>query len=371
MDRVYNFSAGPSMLPLSVLKEAQRDLVCYPDAGCSVMEMSHRSRSFEKIIAHAEQSLRTLMNISNDYSVLFLQGGASLQFSMIPMNLVSQGDSIDYMVTGQFAKKAYEEGCKWGSARAVASSEDKTFSYIPDLVPEQLTPNAKYLHITVNNTIFGTAFNTLPQTNGIPLVGDMSSVITGKYYDVNNFDLIYAGAQKNMGPSGLTVVIIRNSLLQRAIDPIVPTMLSYKVMADSQSMYNTPPCFAIYIAGLVYDWVLEMGGVLEMEKRNVEKSSLLYDAIDISELFSGTARRQDRSIMNVTFTLPNEELTKDFGKLIEANNLINLKGHRSVGGFRASIYNAMPIEGVQKLVDCMKDFESKHKSQKIRKADKE
>jgi phosphoserine aminotransferase len=359
------------MLPLSVLKEAQRDLLCYPDAGCSVMEMSHRSRPFEEIIKHAEKSLRTLMNISNDYSVLFLQGGASLQFSMIPMNLAAQKDPIDYIVTGQFAKKAYEEGCKWGSARAVASSEDKTFSYIPDITPEQLSPNAKYLHITVNNTIFGTAFNTLPQTNGIPLVGDLSSVITGKHYDVNSFDLIYAGAQKNMGPSGLTVVIVRNSLLQRAIDPIVPTMLSYKVMADSQSMYNTPPCFAIYIAGLVFDWVLEMGGVLEMEKRNIEKSSLLYDAIDAFELFSGTARRQDRSIMNVTFTLPNEELTKDFGKLIEANNLINLKGHRSVGGFRASIYNAMPIEGVQKLVDCMKDFESKHKFQKIRRADKE
>jgi phosphoserine aminotransferase len=323
------------------------------------MEMSHRSRSFEDIIIRAENSLRKLMSISDDFSVLFLQGGASLQFSMVPMNLASQKDPIDYAVTGQFAQKAFEEGCRWGTARTIANSADDNYSYIPQITPSMLTPDSKYLHITVNNTIFGTAFNTLPETGTTPLVGDLSSIITGKHYDVNRFGLIYAGAQKNMGPSGLTVVIVRKDLLCRTLDPIVPTMLSYKTMSNAHSMYNTPPCFAIYIAGLVFDWVLEAGGITEMEKRNVEKSSLLYDAIDNSDLFKATARKCDRSIMNVTFTLPDKELTESFEKLVKANGLINLKGHRSVGGFRASIYNAMPIEGIKKLIVCMKEFETK------------
>lgn len=357
MDRVYNFSAGPSMLPLSVLQKAQRELVSYPGAGMSVMEMSHRSRQFEEIIGRSEQALRRVLCIPDSYSVLFLQGGASLQFSMIPMNLALRGETIDYAITGQFAQKAFEEGQRWGNAKAIASSADKNFSYIPDITAEMLSKDTKYLHIAVNNTIFGTSFNKIPDIAGVPIVADMSSVIAGKQYDVNQFDLIYAGAQKNLGPSGLTVVIIKKQLLAREIDSIVPTMMSYKVMSDSNSMYNTPPCYAIYIAGLVFEWILEMGGVAEIEKLNIAKSSLLYDTIDNSRLFHSPVVGRDRSIMNITFTLPNEQLTLEFGKLAAASGMANLKGHRSVGGFRASIYNAMPIEGVQKLVDCMKRFE--------------
>ncbi|MEG1849874.1 MAG: 3-phosphoserine/phosphohydroxythreonine transaminase [Oscillospiraceae bacterium] len=358
MDRVYNFSAGPSMLPLPVLEQAQRDLVCYPGAGCSVMEMSHRSRSFEQIIERAEQSLRRLMKISDEYAVLFLQGGASMQFSMIPMNLARQGDTMDYAVSGQFSKKAYEEGKRWGHAVCVASSKEQNFSCIPALTPEMLSKDAKFLHITVNNTIFGTAWNTLPETGGIPLVGDMSSVITGKVFDVNKFALIYAGAQKNMAPAGVTVVIIRRELLEREVDPIVPSMLNYKVMAEGESMYNTPPCWSIYIAGLVYEWAEGQGGVAAIERRNVEKAQLLYDALDASSLFCAPAAKKDRSIMNVTFTLPDKEQTADFLKMAEGRGMMNLKGHRAVGGCRASIYNAMPVEGVQALVACIKDFEA-------------
>ena len=358
MDRVYNFSAGPSMLPFPVLEQAQKDLISYPGAGCSVMEMSHRSRSFEEIIAQAEASLRRLMKIGDDYAVLFLQGGASLQFSMVPMNLASQGDTMDYAVTGQFSKKAYEEGKRWGNAVCVASSKDKNFTYLPSITPDILSKDARFLHITVNNTIYGSCFNTLPQTGGIPLVGDMSSIITGKEYNVNDFALIYAGAQKNMAPSGVTVVIIRKDFLSDSVDSLVPTMLNYKAMADGESMYNTPPCWPIYIAGLVYNWIESIGGVAAMEKQNAEKASLLYETLDRSAIFNNPVRKEDRSIMNVIFTLPDEDMTKEFIKMAEARGMINLKGHRSVGGCRASIYNAMPYEGVQALVDCIGDFES-------------
>lgn len=359
MNRVFNFSAGPSMLPLSVLEKAQKDLVCYPGAGSSVMEMSHRSRPFEEIIARTEATLRQLMNISDDYAVLFLQGGASLQFSMVPMNLLKRGETADYALTGQFATKAYKEGQKWANAVAVASSKEDTYSYIPKITPDMLSKDAKYLHITGNNTIFGTCYNTLPETGNVPLVCDLSSVILGKEFDVNKFELIYAGAQKNMGPSGLTVVIIKKSLLDNEIDPIVPSMMNYKLMADNDSMYNTPPCFSIYMAGLVYEWVAEQGGVAAMEKKNAAKAAMLYDAIDASSIFNSPVKKEDRSIMNVTFTLPDEDMTKEFLAMTIERGMINLKGHRSVGGCRASIYNAMPVEGIETLVKCIKDFEAK------------
>ncbi len=359
MNRVFNFSAGPSMLPLSVLEKAQKDLVCYPGAGSSVMEMSHRSRPFEEIIARTEATFRQLMNISDDYAVLFLQGGASLQFSMVPMNLLKRGETADYALTGQFATKAYKEGQKWANAVAVASSKEDTYSYIPKITPDMLSKDAKYLHITGNNTIFGTCYNTLPETGNVPLVCDLSSVILGKEFDVNKFELIYAGAQKNMGPSGLTVVIIKKSLLDNEIDPIVPSMMNYKLMADNDSMYNTPPCFSIYMAGLVYEWVAEQGGVAAMEKKNAAKAAMLYDAIDASSIFNSPVKKEDRSIMNVTFTLPDEDMTKEFLAMTIERGMINLKGHRSVGGCRASIYNAMPVEGIETLVKCIKDFEAK------------
>ncbi len=357
MDRVYNFSAGPSMLPLEVLERAASEMTCYPGAGCSVMEMSHRSSSFEEIISGAEAALRRLMNIGDDYAVLFLQGGASLQFSMVPMNLAARGETTNYAVTGQFAKKAWQEAKRWGNAVAVTSSEGDSFSHIPDITPDMLSKDAKYLHITGNNTIYGTVYNRLPDTGGVPLVCDLSSTILGKQFNVRDFALLYAGAQKNMGPAGLTVVIVKKELLEREPDDVVPTMLRYKVHADAGSMYNTPPCYSIYIAGLVFDWVERMGGVAEMERRNIEKASLLYDCIDSSSLFVGAAKKKDRSIMNVTFTLAQSELTPLFLEMAKGRGLINLKGHRSVGGCRASVYNGMPREGVEELVRCMRDFE--------------
>lgn len=357
MERVYNFSAGPSMLPLPVLEKVKDELVCYPGAGCSVMEMSHRSRSFEEIIARAEQTLRRVLRIPDDYAVLFLQGGASLQFSMVPMNLAQRGDTADYAVTGQFASKAFAEGKRWCSAVQVSSSKDATYSYIPKITPDMLTKGAKYLHITGNNTIFGSCYNALPQTGDVPLVCDWSSAILGKEFDVTKFALVYAGAQKNMGPAGLTVVILKKELLENPVDPVVPSMLNYKTMAEAGSMYNTPPCFAIYVAGLVFDWVEAQGGVAALEKRNREKAALLYDYIDASAMFSNPVAKEDRSIMNVTFTLPDEDRTKEFLAMTQKRGMINLKGHRSVGGCRASIYNAMPREGVETLVQCMRDFE--------------
>lgn len=359
MERVFNFSAGPSMLPLSVLEQAQNDLVCFPGAGCSVMEMSHRSRSFEDIIANAFATLRRIMDIPDDYEILFLQGGASLQFSMIPMNLAKRGGTADYAVTGQFAGKAQSEGKRWlSNANIVSSSKEQTFSFIPKLTPDMLSKDSAFLHITGNNTIFGTMYNEIPKTNGEPLVCDLSSIILGREFNVRDFGLIYAGAQKNMAPAGVTVVIIRKDLIRDDIEDLVPTMLRYKTFADSGSMYNTPPCFSIYMASLVFDWVEKTGGIKAMEQRNRAKAGMLYDALDKSEMFSGAASKEDRSIMNVTFTLPDADLTSAFLKLTSERNMINLKGHRSVGGCRASIYNAMPAEGIEALVKCMNDFEN-------------
>lgn len=346
------------MLPLPVLERAAGELVCYPGAGCSVMEMSHRSRSFEDILFGAEAALRRLMNIPDDYAVLFLQGGATMQFSMVPMNLAPRGGTFDYAVTGQFAQKALEEAARWGNAVPIASSADKNHSYIPAITPQMLSKDAAYLHITVNNTIFGTSFAEPPETGGVPLVGDMSSIILGRQYDVTRFGLIYAGAQKNMAPSGLTVVIIKNSLIPADVDPVVPVMLRYKPMADSKSMYNTPPCYSIYIAGLVFEWMESMGGVAEMERRNTEKANLLYDVIDNSRLFFAPAQKDARSITNVVFRLRDAQMTEDFLKMAKERGMINLKGHRSAGGCRASIYNGMPLEGVQALAECIQAFDA-------------
>lgn len=366
MDRVFNFSAGPSQMPLEVLKKAQEDFLCYPGAGCSVMEMSHRTPSFEAIIGNARDTLKRIMQIPDNYEVLFLQGGATTQFSMVPMNLGHQGDTFYYMQTGQFAGKAKEEGARWGNAVVVANSKESAYSYIPKADP--LPEDARFLHITGNNTIFGTSFNhyetTLPESvlNGqIPLVADWSSAILGKWIDVEQHALIYAGAQKNMGPAGLAVVIIRKDLLDFDVDPLVPIMLRYKVAADAGSMYNTPPTFSIYMAGLMFEWVEKMGGVKVLEKTNTEKSQLLYDFLDQSSVFHNPVRKEDRSIMNVTFTLPTKEATDEFLALAKSKGMINLKGHRLVGGCRASIYNGMPIEGVQLLVNTMKEFEAGYK----------
>ena len=359
-------------MPLEVLEEAQKYLLCYPGAGASVLEMSHRSKSFQDIIDDAEARLRRLMKIPDDYAVLFLQGGATTQFSMVCMNLAHQGETMAFIRSGQFSGKAMDEGARWGNAVCVASSEDKKYTYIPEIgtmpqnnselkVPVQPFPaDAKFLHFTGNNTIFGTAFWKLPQVpegSDARLVGDWSSSILGMDIDVSKHDLIYAGAQKNIGPAGVTVVIMKKELLERELDPVVPIMLRYKVMADAGSMYNTPPCFAIYISQLMFKWVEAQGGVAEMEKRNREKASLLYDFIDNSKIFENKVRPEDRSIMNAVFTLPTQEQTADFLKLTVERRLINLKGHRSVGGCRASIYNGMPIEGVKALIEVMKEFE--------------
>ena len=344
-------------MPLPVLEEIQRDLTDYKGMGLSVMEMSHRSKAFGAIIRETEAALRRLMKIPEEYAVLFLQGGASLQFSMIPMNLARRGAVMDYALTGQFARKAWEEGKRWGDARAITDGKAENYTHIAPITPDMLDRDAAFLHITANNTIYGTAWNTLPETGNIPLVGDLSSIILGREYDINRFGLIYAGAQKNMGPAGLTVVIVRRDLIPKSPDPIIPTMLQYGIMEKNDSMYNTPPTFAIYVAGLVYRWVEEQGGVAAMEKRNAEKAKLLYDTIDRSAIFTGTACAEDRSPMNVTFTLPDEEMTAEFLLLAEHRGLLNLKGHRAVGGCRASLYNAVPLEAVQALTECMKDFE--------------
>ncbi len=359
MERVYNFSAGPSMLPLSVLEEAQRDMVNYKGTGMSVMEMSHRSKDYEGIIYGAEALIRELMNIPENYEVLFLQGGASTQFAMVPLNLF-KNKKADYVITGQWAKKACQEAGKFGVANAVASSADKTFSYIPKLDKSTFTPDADYFHITHNNTIYGTKWNTLPECGNVPLVADISSDIMSETLDVTKFGLLYAGAQKNVGPAGLTIAIVRKDLIGDAMD-ICPTMLSYKTHADGKSMYNTPPCYSIYISKLVFEWVKNMGGVAELEKLNKAKAAVLYDFLDNSSMFKGTVVKEDRSLMNVPFITGNEELDKKFVAEAKEAGFVNLKGHRTVGGMRASIYNAMPIEGVQALVNFMETFEKNNK----------
>jgi phosphoserine aminotransferase len=360
MERVYNFSAGPSALPLPVLEKAQRELINTNDSGMSVMEMSHRSKMYLDIITEAEKLLRELMDIPENYKVLFLQGGASMQFAMVPLNLFSKSRKADFVNTGMWAKKAISEAKKYGTVNVLASSEDTVFNYIPELDKTKFSRDADYFHITANNTIYGTRWTKLPDTGEVPLVTDMSSSILSQVYDVNKFGLIYAGAQKNIGPAGLTVVIIREDLIGKAMD-ITPTMLDYKIHANNDSMYNTPPTFAIYIALLVFQWLKELGGVRSIEKRNIEKAALLYDFLDNSSLFKGTVVPKDRSLMNVPFLLPTEELNKKFIQEAKQAALVNLAGHRSVGGMRASIYNPMPLEGVKTLVDFMKRFELENK----------
>ena len=356
MKRVYNFSAGPSMLPLEVLEKAQKEFVCYGDTGMSVMEMSHRSKDFEQIIQHAEASLRELMHIPDNYKVLFLQGGGSTQFAMIPLNLMNKNNKADFVKTGQWAKKAIQEAERYGNVHVVASSEDATFNYIPELDPSTFDKDADYFYITLNNTIYGTRYTTLPDTGNVPLVADASSNILSEEIDVSKFGLIFAGAQKNLGPAGVTVVIIREDLVGNAMD-FTPTMLNYATHVKENSLYNTPPTYGIYFMGLVFDWVKEKGGVKAIQKINEEKAALLYDFLDRSNLFEGTVVKKDRSLMNVPFVLPTEELNEKFIKEAKAAGFVNLKGHRTVGGMRASIYNAMPVEGVKALVAFMEEFE--------------
>ena len=355
MNRVYNFSAGPSMLPMPVLEAAARDMFDYNGSGQSVMEMSHRSPVYDEIIKEAQAKLRAVMNIPDNYKVLFLQGGASTQFAAVPLNLMNGSGKADYIVSGQFSKKAYKEAQKYGDVRLVASSEDKTFSYIPHITREDIRPDADYVHICFNNTIFGTKYYYIPDTGDVPLVADMSSCILSEPIDVTKFGLIYAGAQKNMAPAGLTVVIVREDLIGHARADI-PVMLDYKTMADNDSMYNTPPCWCIYIAKLVYEWIESIGGLEGMKKINEKKCGILYDYLDSQDYYIAAADKQSRSMMNVTFVTGDPELDKKFASEAGKNGFVNVKGHRSVGGMRASIYNAMPIEGVEKLVEFMKKF---------------
>lgn len=359
MNRVYNFSAGPAILPEAVLNQASLELANYKGAGMSVMEMSHRSEVYKEIITEAETNLRTLMEIPNNYKVLFLQGGASLQFAMVPLNIFTESKKADFINTGAWSKKAINEAKRYGTVKVLASSEDKNFNYIPDLTNIEFSDDIDYVYITSNNTIYGTRYNEFPKTDK-PLVVDMSSDILSRKIDVSQFGIIFAGAQKNIGPAGVTIVIIREDLIGNAMD-ITPTMLNYKTHVDAGSMFNTPPTYSIYMAGLVFKWLLQNGGVSEMEQKNQEKANILYNFLDESNLFKGTVNKKDRSLMNVPFVLPTEDLNTKFIKEASEKGLVNLKGHRSVGGMRASIYNAMPIEGVIKLVEFMKEFEKNNK----------
>ncbi len=360
MDRVFNFSAGPSCLPLAVLEKAQKELVCYGDSGMSVMEMSHRSADYQAIIDSAEALFRELMGISDRYKVLFLQGGASTQFAMVPLNLYSDKKKADYVITGAWAKKAAKEAKRYGDVHVVASSEDAVFNYIPKLDASMFSKDADYVHITHNNTIYGTRFTNIPDVGDVPLVADMSSSILSEVIDVDKYGLIYAGAQKNMGPAGVCVVAIREDLIGKAMD-ITPTMLNYETHSENGSMFNTPPTYAIYICKLVFEWLKGIGGVSEIQKINEYKAGLLYDYLDNSSLFKGTVVKEDRSLMNVPFVTGDDDLNAKFIKEAKAAGFVNLKGHRSVGGMRASIYNAMPVEGVKALVDFMKKFEMDNK----------
>ena len=358
MSRVYNFSAGPSMLPEAVLTKAAAEMLDYEGSGQSVMEMSHRSKVYDSIIKEAEKLLREVMQIPDNYKVLFLQGGASSQFAMVPMNLMTKNGKADYVLTGQWATKAYKEAARYGDVAVAASSKDKTFSYIPKLDKSMFRPDADYVHICMNNTIYGTVYHELPDTGDIPLVADISSCILSKPIDVSKFALLYAGAQKNMAPAGLTVVIVREDFIGSAMD-ITPTMFNYQTHADNGSMFNTPPCYTIYIAKLVLEWIKnEIGGLEKMQEINEKKASILYDFLNSSDMFKGTVVPEDRSLMNVPFVTGNDELDAKFVKEATAAGFVNIKGHRSVGGMRASIYNAMPVEGVEKLVAFMKEFEA-------------
>ncbi len=359
MSRVYNFSAGPAVLPEEVLKEAADEMLDYNGTGMSVMEMSHRSKAYEQIITEAEQDLRDLMNIPDNYKVLFLQGGASQQFAMIPMNLMKNGVA-DYIVTGQWAKKAWQEASKYGKANKIASSEDKTFSYIPDCSDLPIDDDADYVYICENNTIYGTKYKTLPNTKGKTLVADVSSCFLSEPVDVTKYGVIYGGVQKNIGPAGVVIVIIREDLITEDVLEGTPTMLQYKVHADAKSLYNTPPAYGIYICGKVFKWLKKQGGLEKMKERNEKKAKVLYDFLDQSKLFKGTVEKKDRSLMNVPFVTGDKDLDAKFVEQAKAAGFENLKGHRTVGGMRASIYNAMPYEGVVKLVEFMKKFEEEN-----------
>ena len=356
MNRVYNFSAGPSMLPLPVLEKAASELISYGESGMSVMEMSHRSPDYEAIIKDAEALLRKLMNIPDNYKVLFLQGGASTQFSAVPMNLMKRTGKADYAVSGQFSGKAFKEAQKMGyDVKCIATTKDDNFDHVPTITRDMIRPDAAYLHICFNNTIYGTKYGYIPDTGDIPLVADLSSCIISEPIDVSKFGVIYAGAQKNMAPAGMTLVIVREDLLNYAEEDM-PTMLEWKTMAENDSMYNTPPCYPIYIAKLVYEWILELGGLAEMQKMNVAKANLLYDYLDNQDYYFAPVKKDSRSLMNVTFVTGDADLDKKFASEAAKAGLKNLKGHRSVGGMRASIYNAMPYAGVEALIAFMKEF---------------
>ncbi len=359
MSRVYNFSAGPSMLPVEVLKKAQEEMVEYGNSGMSVMEMSHRSKDYQDIIDSAESLVRELMNVPDNYKVMFLQGGGSSQFAMVPLNLATKNKKADYVITGQWAKKAAEEAEKFITVNRVASSADKTFSYIPEIDASKLSSDADYLYICYNNTIYGTRFSELPKTDAV-LVADISSCVMSEEIDVTKFGLLFAGAQKNLGPAGVTLVIVREDLIGETLEG-TPTMFDYAIHAKNGSMYNTPPTYGIYVLKLVLEWIKDMGGVKAIQKINEEKANILYNFLDSSDMFSGTVVKKDRSLMNAPFVTGNEELDAKFVKESKEAGFVNLKGHRTVGGMRASMYNAMPVEGVKALVEFMKKFEAENK----------
>lgn len=359
MKKIYNFSAGPSMLPQEVLREAGEEMLNYKGSGMSVMEISHRSRLFEDILHEAKEDLRKLASIPDDYEILFLQGGAHQQFAMVPMNL-SKNKKAEYIITGQWAKRAYQEALRYTDAKALASGEEVLFSYIPDCSDLEIREDADYVHICENNTIYGTKFKSLPNTKGKPLVADLSSCFLSEPIEIRQYALIYAGAQKNFGPAGVTAVIIRKDLIREEVPEYTPTMLRYKTHADAGSLYNTPPCYGIYICGKVFRWILGEGGLEEMKRRNEKKASLLYEYLDQSSMFEGTVRKCDRSLMNIPFVSKDEERDRDFIQAAKEAGFLNLKGHRSVGGMRASIYNAMPFEGVKSLTEFMSSYEKSH-----------
>ena len=360
MSRVYNFSAGPAVLPEEVLREAAEEMLDYRGCGMSVMEMSHRSKVFDDLLNETEADLRDLLHIPDNYKVLFLQGGASLQFAMIPMNLL-KNRVADYIVTGQWAKKAYQEAQKYGTANKIATSEDQTFSYIPDCSDLPISPDADYVYICENNTIYGTKYKQLPNTKGKLLVSDVSSCFLSEPMDISKYGIVYGGVQKNIGPAGMVISIVREDLITDDVLPGTPTMMKFKTHADANSLYNTPNCYCIYICGKVFKWLKSMGGLEAMKERNEKKAAILYDFLDQSQLFKGTVRREDRSLMNVPFVTGDKEMDAKFVAAATEAGFVNLKGHRSVGGMRASIYNAMPIEGVQKLVAFMNDFEKENR----------
>lgn len=359
MARVYNFSAGPSMLPESVLNRAAAEMLDYNGTGQSVMEMSHRSKAYEPIIYGALDLFKEILGVPDNYKIIFCQGGASTQFAAIPLNFMNGSGKADYVLSGQFSSKAYKEALKYGEAKAVASSKEQNFSCIPELDKSKFTPDADYFYICQNNTIYGTRFTELPDTGDVPLISDVSSCFLSEPMDVSKYGVIYGGAQKNVAPAGLTVVIVREDLLGKAREN-TPTMLDYKILADNDSMYNTPPCYSIYVCKLVLEWIKNLGGLEAMKLHNEKKASILYDFLDNSKMFTNPVKKSDRSMMNVTFVTESEELNAKFVKEAAEAGFVNLKGHRSVGGMRASIYNAMPIEGVEKLVDFMTEFEKKN-----------